>query len=358
MGDSFRTLLSGRARVLAGLLLLTLSPCGFLTAQVPGDFSKITVEDLRPPLSPAFVVLGIEPASVQRPETPRAISTALLSLASDPSGIPRNFAMEVAPFWLKSRPSFEFDSLYGASWRTTLMRSSSISIATTPRVRSGDTTGTSIGFGYRALLSSGRQSKRLTKAREDLEAGLSGCIELTGEALQKCYGELRPLIDSLKANMQPVGFVMQFSLAASGEYPDNVAEGSRWGRVGAWLSPSWRFEDGFELIGVGRYMRERVASNDTIAPNLFDFGGRLLWRVHGAIALSAEAIRRVASGGDGGSKNSNRYGGLLEVRATNDLYVFYSFGRDFAATDAPRSRVFSTIGLNIGFGKKPLVKAQ
>lgn len=327
-------------------------------AQGPGDFAKITVDDLRPPLSPAFTLLGIEPASVQRPETPRAISTALLSLVRDESAMPRNFAMEVAPFWLKSRPSFEFDSLYGASWQTTVKRSSSFSIATTPRVLSGDTAGTSIGIGYRTLLRSGRQSTALRRVRDTLETSLGLCALTTGPALQECYGRLRPLIDSLKAHTQPVGFVLQLSFAGSGEYPENIAERSHWRRIGAWLSPSWRFEEGFELIGVGRYIRERVAASDTTPPNIVDLGGRLLWRVHDAIALSAEAIRRRGSGGDNGSKSSTRYGGLIELRATQDLYVFYAFGRDFAAQDAPRSNVFSTIGLNVGFGKKPLVRAQ
>src|SRR5687767_3961693 len=155
----------------AAALVAALASSTGVAAQIPGDFTKITVDDLRPPLSPAFVVLGIEPASVQRPETPRAISSALLSLVRDGSTAPRSFAMEVAPFWLKSRPSFEFDSLYKASFGTTLKRSSSISIATTPRVLSGDTTGTSIGPGYRALLRSGTQSRRLQSFRKSLEEG-------------------------------------------------------------------------------------------------------------------------------------------------------------------------------------------
>src|SRR5215216_5193436 len=83
----------------------------------------------------------------------------------------------------------------------------------------------------------------------------------------------------------------------------------------------WRFENGFELIGVGRYKRERVADGDTGPPNLLDFGGRLLWGVREVVALSAETVSRRSSGGDGDSETAAGFGSL-SGRGTADEWEF------------------------------------
>ena len=37
------------------------------------------------------------------------------------------------------------------------------------------------------------------------------------------------------------------------------------------------------------------------------------------------------------------------------MYVFYSIGKDFAASEVSDSRLLSIIGVNVGFGPKPVV---
>ena len=135
-----------------------------------------------------------------------------------------------------------------------------------------------------------------------------------------------------------------------------MAEQGRFRRAGVWLSPSYRLPNQVELIMVGRWLHEQVQSSDTANATLFDIGGRLRWKPSPVLALSAELLGRHGSGGSAPSQSTSRYGALVEVRASDDLYVFYSVGKDFQAANAPRSKLISSIGINVGFGPKPLVQ--
>src|SRR5262249_16095090 len=99
-------------------------------AQV-SDFDK-----LRTPDSPAFVVLGVSPTTIQRPTPPRALMAALGGAMSDSNlGVPKNFALEVAPYWLFGHPDVPVLDYRRNNWLRPL-RTLSFSIATDQTVRS------------------------------------------------------------------------------------------------------------------------------------------------------------------------------------------------------------------------------
>jgi hypothetical protein len=54
---------------------------------------RVTPEDLRPPASPVFALLGTTPASIERPQTPRALALNLISAVREEEGLPRNYAL-------------------------------------------------------------------------------------------------------------------------------------------------------------------------------------------------------------------------------------------------------------------------
>ena len=85
------------------------APCAAQTAEAPAA-PTITLADLRTPTSPAFTLLGIAPTDIERPTTPRAFAVSLLSALRDGDGslLPRDFALEVAPYWLVQRPTLSF----------------------------------------------------------------------------------------------------------------------------------------------------------------------------------------------------------------------------------------------------------
>lgn len=64
---------------------------------------SIDIKDLKTPNSPGFQILDIAPSSIERPTNPKAFAASLLSLTSNGTAIPKNFAMEISPYWyLKS----------------------------------------------------------------------------------------------------------------------------------------------------------------------------------------------------------------------------------------------------------------
>jgi hypothetical protein len=59
----------------------------------------IKLKDLKTPNSPGFQILDIAPSSIERPTNPKAFAATLMSLTSNGTAIPKNFAMEFSPFW-------------------------------------------------------------------------------------------------------------------------------------------------------------------------------------------------------------------------------------------------------------------
>ena len=328
-----------------------------------GAQSKVSVEDLRAPSTPAFVLLGIEPTSVQRPETPRALTTTLLSLAGDNGALPRNFAIEIAPFWLRSRPGFSFGDFYHgerhgglATIATTIKRSFALSVATAPRIAGNDPSGTSVAIGARLMLWPGRPSALLDSLRARAPRTFGECSRLG--ALDDIDACQRAFTDSIRDNVQPVGFTMQVAMGASGGFPNDTFDLGRLRRGAVWISPSYRFPHQFELIGVVRWMHDRLDRGEVANATSLDAGARLRWKANSLVALSAEGVRRRGSGGTRAPRTSIRYAGVVEFRASDNWFVFYSVGKDFAAAKAPRSLLLSIIGVSAGFGNKPIIDVK
>ena len=63
------------------------------------EAQSVKPEDLKTPDSPGFQILDISPTSIEKPINPKALGATLLSLANDGNAIPKNFAMEVSPYW-------------------------------------------------------------------------------------------------------------------------------------------------------------------------------------------------------------------------------------------------------------------
>jgi hypothetical protein len=339
-----------------GLLLLATTLSG-QTAE------PVTVADLRPPSTPAFVLLGVEPSSVTRPSSPRALAGWAFSQVSESSLIPRNIALEVTPYWLVSRPAFTFDDYFSepiggqrdilGTLATTVARSFALSTASAPRGVGTDTATTGLAFGASTLVWPGRAPRGLMDQRRRLEAALGACAAVDDPLA--CYRETEALRDSIRTGIrEPVGFVMQMSGGFSLDSPADDPGSARWRRAGVWISPAYRTEGRLDLILVGRYQRDRGETAETGTSELYDAGMRLSWRPSSAIALSAEALQRWVRGGP---ENTTipRWGGLVEYRAREDMFVFYSFGRDFESPDREASPLFSSLGLSVGAGRKPAV---
>jgi hypothetical protein len=131
---------------------LALGPLGQVVAQ-----SNATITDLRTPSSPGFVLLGVEPTSIEKPTTPSGFATSLQS-AVTATGVRPGYSLEVAPYWLKNRP-IQIDEYQNPGLVQNLRQSYSFSLATSSLgAASGTGAGTGVGIGGRVQLFSGKVS--------------------------------------------------------------------------------------------------------------------------------------------------------------------------------------------------------
>lgn len=125
-----------------------------------------TVEELKSPPSPAFVLLGVSPSRVERPQTLRPLVVSALSAVAS-EGVPKNFSTEFAPYWLGT-PRLSFDDYYDEDPRRDVVRHLTISVATTPLSAAPDG-GSAIGLGLRTIPVPGHPHPRLKSRRADLK---------------------------------------------------------------------------------------------------------------------------------------------------------------------------------------------
>jgi hypothetical protein len=386
------------------LFVAVLASVGVAHAQT----TTVELDELRAPTSPAFVLLDVTPAAVERPENPKAFTVNLINAVSKAKGLPQNYALEVAPYWLTYHPSLTFDK-YQSPGAMSLIHTLSISVATTPMTPEADSTadpiGTRLGIGVRTNIRSGRFHPRLNqlvedlkelhgesldiinaqdpvmeaikKAEEDLEAAKQGgqpaAIAAAEKALMARQTELGKLQAQEKAldsqtttkaleiqalDAQRVGLIVALAAGKTWDVPQDDISLSQPGRWGVWLTPSYRFlactasgecSASIDAIAVLRAMR--VASEDT----LWDAGGRLVWQPTKELRLSAETLRRWGGGSDAVAKNaSTRTAAMLEYDLRENLSFYASFGRDFEKATGQKPLV-SLLGLNVGLGKRPKV---
>jgi hypothetical protein len=152
------------------------------------------VDDLKAPPSPAFVLLGVAPSRIDRPQAVRPLVLSALSAVSS-EGFPRNYAVEFAPYWLGT-PQLSFDDYYHSSVGKALARHLSLSVATTPLGTSPDA-GTALAVGARTLPLPGRPHPRLAALRARLhelqletirEEGFLGRRQRLVQLLQEAQG--------------------------------------------------------------------------------------------------------------------------------------------------------------------------
>jgi hypothetical protein len=197
---------------------------------------------------------------------------------------------------------------------------------------------------------------RLTQLRSAVEA-LQGSLDTQADSMRK----IATAMGSEEA--ERVGMFSEIAAAFSATYPGNDFDGGKLSRFGAWVTAGYRVESPrLDILGLARLQRDVISADQ----NLFDFGGRLLW-LYQRLGISGELVRRHAFNADGDLlgvptpkyESSNRAVAIVDFRATDAMYVSMSFGKDHqlaeSSTDAERKPLIAALGLNLQWGRKPLV---
>lgn len=171
---------------------------------------------LRTPSSPAWVLLGIEPVSVERPNTPADFAASILNATSNLTAVPKDFALEVSPYWMFSHPRH--------SWRDDIRRSLGQSIARTATiaVATADVGTTAapvrgVAFSVRTSLLSGRMADSTVAAIRRLERELAESSAVEIRRLGRAF-------DSLLAGRMAAARTMAESTAALQQFTLDKAE--------------------------------------------------------------------------------------------------------------------------------------
>src|SRR5271166_2626651 len=67
---------------------------------------------LKTPSAPGFVLLGVEPKSIETPSTPQGLASSILPAVTSTGGINPNYAIEFSPFWLSNHPKLSFNDYF------------------------------------------------------------------------------------------------------------------------------------------------------------------------------------------------------------------------------------------------------
>lgn len=351
------------------IVAVAVTACSAATASAQG---VDTLAALRTPLSPAFALMGITPASIERPTTPRAFSAAILSATDNLTMLPDSWAVEVAPYWLRPHPTLTYEDYYGASLPQAILQSLAISIATSRPDSTADATDLGLGLRFRVVEGeedseskairgqlttiqqeiTGLNSQRRRALREGRQAdadSLDGVIEARADDARKRALELQDHQDL-------VGWTVDLALASAWAFPTPAFESGRNTSWGAWTTVGYRWEKpDFQLLLLGRFINNAQAEDQ----NVFDGGLRWIWDLD-RLDLSIEGVRRIALDiqqdpdvTNISLRSSGRLIGGVEYRITDTAYLYASFGKDHKPAGEARHPLLAIAGLSLDFGALP-----
>jgi hypothetical protein len=342
---------------------------------------------LRTPTSPAFVLLGVEPVAVERPNSPSSLAFSLVNNAGDFKTLSNNFAVEFSPYWLIARPML--------TWREDISRSllESISRTLTLSAAVADI-GTEVfpakglSGAMRTSIISGTMSDESIRSLELLEKQLGTEASIFSRFVERYrkiidedylhdlklyeddpiklkdlterYNEVIQFIgesvlieeeylDSIAAARQKVeefavfreGFSLDFALGGLWDFENGVFDNHRFNRLGMWLSPGYT-SSSFSIAGLIRYFYYENFDD------VIDFGGRLIFS-EAKYSISGEVAGRSFSG-DQSRDAEIRAALTLEYEVHPSIWVTAVFGKDFNSDS--EGSLIATAGINFNFNSE------
>ena len=256
----------------------------------------------------ASVLLGSSTTDVDHPTTVSTLSASVTDTVSESSGIPDDYAIEIAPFWLFPRDLRLDDYLAGGP--RILTDNLTVSLATVETDDDGVEAAmglhTALVWGNRDALRddidgciSSLQAATRSKAEwiadyvashtdeDDLQQVLDNAQDAWEEAEEDLQEEAEDLHDTCMDLLeQRRGFAMDLSLAGSLAFPDQNVALLTPGRAGVWLSPAW-LQEKWSLVGNVGWIAEDLTQDD---PDPYGKIGGKLVLMSSKISLAPEAV--------------------------------------------------------------------
>ncbi len=358
--------------------VMLLSPVGITYGE--GQVQSLDVGSLSVPDTPAFEVLGVSPSSVARPGSVHELATTLFSSSREnDSSFPNNLAVEFSPYWWSYHPDLTWDDFNAEKVTDNLLRTLSFSLATTKTTTAiaGQPVKTSLGIGFRASLLKGSPSKKGKTAYDNVKKyfqnNADALIPDNPDALPKDAAGNRILdVDKIadasiqavledfrKANLNRVGLRVEVAGASAFDFENDDTSQARTKSAGAWIDAAYRTDsdsalDQFDFLGVFRYLWNHTAD---VQVKTYDIGGRIIWissKDDFPLALSAEYVHRFVLEKD--KQDTEKIALITEYRVDKTTSIFATFGQDFDQNYQGNKPFVSLFGINLAFGKGPVVQ--
>jgi hypothetical protein len=368
-------------------------------ALLPAQARLPELSSLKPSDAPAFVLLGASPTAVERPGSPPDLALMLVNRTGGFTSLPSDFATEIAPYWLRARPSLTWQSDTSRTVEQSFSRTFMVSAASA-EIGNEDAPRTGIAIGGRFLLLSGRLSaasqdslralerslraesgimNRLLQPRRqaldnDMTRQLSSLDTVRDERVRRLAQSMisgqfeaakRALIAQVEADpafqdsiacvrerfeniaLERVGPILEIAGAFGWGFPDHVFQRGHFDRWAVWGVFGWArstaLDDGAKLmpLAVLRY----VSNAADASANYLDAGGRVILN-DDRYGASLELVARQPMGVSG-ARTQYRLAGVLEYQLREDIWAIAGFGRDHES--ANEGNLIAQLGVRVQF---------
>lgn len=342
---------------LTGLLFLSL----FCSAQRD---STLSLQSLDLPSSPAFILLDQTPSCIERPSNGKAFVLGIVNSLVDNQGIPKNYSVELTPFWYFKHPKLNalkymgYDKKKGKQQVFNGLRMTSLSAA---YLQSQDTATQyrvdNFSFGLRstiftvkskkdidAIIQANRMHIKYLRSLHELmeERNINDSLL---EANKKEYKrKLTQLLeervnDSIFTknvfpellSRKPV-FSVSIALAYNTFFTTGSYDSSHFGRMGGWITMNYskplNKENGgnyINIYAVGRYLSDGTARmlGEYFTQQLLDLGWKFELEFR-KLAISYEYLYRKSD-----IAETYRSSGNVRFRISDQLMLNGTFGKNF-----------------------------
>jgi hypothetical protein len=347
-------------------LILLMALLSVMNVFAQESFDSVKVEDFRIPSTPGFALLDIAPSTIQRPSNPKQFAFSLLNFTGNNGSLPKDFAVEVTPYWflkLKNETFYKYSSVSDGEYKnyfTGILRKMSFSLSThfndSGKNFLPKTNYISVGVRTNLVTVWGRnQTKEMETyltafkdvARRVAAMELSAIQKAdTLEALEK--EELKNI--KRFAAIKPL-FQVDIAYATADMFANNNYANRRFFKRAFWVNASLNLpvsNTGYlYIIGYGRTGRESLLTDTAKATFVndshLDYGVKLEYEQN-KFSIGFEHIQRTY-------QNKTQYNGkrtvlMVQYKIDNNLNLYCTYGKNFPELN----NLFTLFGINWAFG--------
>ena len=380
-----------------------------LSGNIKPDTGRVFQEFnmIKAPTSPGFALLGIEPSTIQTPTNPTDFSVSVLNATNDFTALPKNYALEFAPGWIWGAKNITYqDFQNGRNIVKNVLQSTVISLATTQKSITKDSSNTLLAFGFRTSLLRGDLSdeikainQQMNQVRENITVAASQKFRslkkedatyqkwdslykaTTEQVIKDGYKQLRnereqllrDQADSLvriekKLQRQALqalattidftryGFKLDFAGGIVYEFPGQQTANQRLAKYGLWLTGGWEWQNRTNFFFVSRLLfnpKESLITADkktNVNDNVhLDLGAKVILTSINKLTIAGEYVYRTTLN-NALIPVTNKYVLLIDYQLPSNKVITFSFGKDFDGTIQRGGNLIAALNFVAGFG--------